>query len=120
MSFYPSRFLITTGCPVVSQSLTLITMLALLILLGEVHKIQVLLASVNDNLLKKFLLEALLCINDFDIDILGEIHLTSNVDERELQTDGYYFLRCDHHRDDRRAVLSFTTKHDFLAFLYLK
>ena len=92
--------------------LRLATMLAYLILLGgNVHKNPGPLSFCHwnlggmptDNFLKKFLLQAFLCVNDFDIVILGETHLTSKISENELNIDGYYFVRCDHPGDDSRG-----------------
>ena len=49
------------------------------------------------------MLEAFLCANDFDIVILGESHLTSNVDENDIKIDGYSFKRFDNRNDDARG-----------------
>ena len=57
----------------------------------------------TDNFLKKDLLEAFLCGNDFDIVILGESHLTSNVDENDIKIAGYSFKRSDDPNDDARG-----------------
>ena len=57
----------------------------------------------TDNFLKKSLLQAFLCVNDFDIVILGESHLTSKTDENELSIDGYSFQRCDNPGDVSRG-----------------
>ena len=57
----------------------------------------------TDNFLKKTLLQAFLCINDFDILILGESHLTSKIDESDLSIDGYSFQRCDNPDDNPRG-----------------
>ena len=59
----------------------------------------------TDNVLKKTLLEAFLCANDFDIGILGESHLTSNVDETDIKIDGYSFKRSDNPNDDASGGL---------------
>ena len=50
--------------------------------------------------MKKTLLETFLCAKDFDIVILGESHLTSNVDENDIKIDGYSFKRSDNPNDD--------------------
>ena len=90
----------------------LATMLAFLILLGgNVHKNPGPLNFCHwnlgglptDNFLKKFLLQAFLCVNDFDIVILGETHLTSNVTNNDIEIDGYSFERCDHPDDTPRG-----------------
>ena len=57
----------------------------------------------TDNYLKKTLLEAFLGANDFDIVILGESHLTSNVDENYIESDGYSFKRSDNSNDAARG-----------------
>ena len=49
------------------------------------------------------MLEAFLCANDFDIVILGESQLTSNVDENDIKIDGYSFKRSDNPNDDARG-----------------
>ena len=46
----------------------------------------------TDNLLKKPLLEAFLCANDFGIVIFGESHLTSNGDANDIKIEGYTYL----------------------------
>ena len=53
--------------------------------------------------MKKTLLEAFFCANDFDIVILGESHLTSNVDENDIKIDGYSFKHSDYPNDDARG-----------------
>ena len=57
----------------------------------------------TDNFSKKTLLEAFLCVHDFDIVILGESYLTSKIDENELSIDGYSFQRCDNPDDVSRG-----------------
>ena len=95
-----------------STLLRLVTMLAFLILLGgNVHKNPGPLSFCHwnlgglptDNFSKKFLLQAFLCVNDFDIVILGETHLSSKIDENELNIEGYSFQRCDHPDDTSRG-----------------
>ena len=74
----------------------------------------------TDNVLKKILLQAFLRVNDFDIVILGGTHLSSKIDENELNIDGYSFQRCDHPDHISRGELAFIINHLFLAFLNLK
>ena len=57
----------------------------------------------TDNLLKKTLLQAFLCVNNFDIVVLGETHLTSKIDNNDLEIEGYSFERSDHPDDDARG-----------------
>ena len=87
-------------------------MLAFLILLGgNLHKHPGPLSFCHwnlgglptDDLSKKFLLQAFLCVNDFDIVILGETHLSSKIDENELNIEGHSFQRCDHPDDTSRG-----------------
>ena len=49
------------------------------------------------------MLQAFLCVNDFDIVVLDETHLTSKVDENELRIEGYSFERYDHQDDISRG-----------------
>ena len=76
-----------------SLSVRLLTMLFFLIVLGgNVHKNPGPLSFCHrnlgrlptDNFLKKILLQAFLCVNDFDIVILRETHLCSKINENEL------------------------------------
>ena len=57
----------------------------------------------TNNFLKKTLIEAFLCVNEFDIFIIGESHLTSNTNVNELDIDGYSFKRCDNSNNDARG-----------------
>ena len=57
----------------------------------------------TNNFLKKILLQAYLRVNDFDIVILVETHLTSNTSENELNIDGYSFVWRDHPGNDTRG-----------------
>ena len=57
----------------------------------------------TDNFLKKTLLQAFLCVNNFDIVVLGETHLTSKIDNNDLEIGGYSFERSDHPNDDARG-----------------
>ena len=57
----------------------------------------------TNNFLKKTLLQAFLSVNDVDIVILGESHLTSKTDEKDLEIDGYSFERSDHPDDVSRG-----------------
>ena len=95
-----------------STLLRLATMLALLILLGgDIHKNPGPLSFCHwnlgglptDNFLKKTLLQAFLCVNNFDIVVLGETHLTSKIVNNDLEIEGYSFERCDHPDDDARG-----------------
>ena len=96
-----------------SSLLRMITMLTFLILLGgNVHRHPGPPLSFchwnlgglpTDNFLKKILLQAFLCVNNFDIVIIGESHLTSKFDENEFKLDGYYFEHCDHPDDKSRG-----------------
>ena len=95
-----------------STLLRLATILVFLILLGgNVHRNPGPLSFCHwnlgglptDNFSKKFLLEAFLCVNGFDIVILGETHLTSKVTDDELNIEGYSFKRCDHPNDNPRG-----------------
>ena len=56
-----------------------------------------------NNFMKKSLLQAFLSVNNFDIIILGETHLTSKIADTELDIEGYSFKRCDHPDDDSRG-----------------
>ena len=60
----------------------------------------------TDNFAKKYLLEAFLAVNDFDIVVLGETHLTSKIDEDDLEIDGYTNKRCDHPDDMSRGGIA--------------
>ena len=95
-----------------STLLRLATILAFLILLsGNIHKNPGPLSFCHwnlgglptDNFSKKFLLQAFLSDNDFDIVILGEIHLTTKTTDYELDIDGYIFERSDHPDDNCRG-----------------
>ena len=96
-----------------STLLRLATILAFLILLsGNIHKNPGPLSFCHwnlgglptDNFSKKFLLQAFLSVNDFDIVILGETHLTTNTTDYEQTTDyDYKFERCDHPGDYSRG-----------------
>ena len=57
----------------------------------------------TDNFLKKTLLQAFLCVNNFDIVVLRETHLTSKIDNNDLEIEGYSFERSDHPDDDARG-----------------
>ena len=46
--------------------------------------------------MKKYLLEPFLSVNDFDIVVLGETHLTSRTNDDNLDIDGYTLKCCDH------------------------
>ena len=56
-----------------------------------------------DNFLKKTLLQAFLCVNNFDIVVLGETHLTSKIDNNDLEIEGYSFEHSDHPDGDARG-----------------
>ena len=97
-------------------SLTLLLKIAklfklLLLLDGNVHKNPGPLSICHwnlggfptDNFLKKTLLHAFLCVNNFDIIVLGESHLTSKINDNDLEIDGYSFERCDHPDDVPRG-----------------
>ena len=95
-----------------STLLRLATILAFLILLsGNIHKNPGptgfchwnLGGLPTDNFSKKFLLQAFLSVNDFDIVILGETYLTTKTTDYELDIDGYIFERCDHPDDYSRG-----------------
>ena len=80
----------------------------------------------TDDFIKKILLEAFLSVNDFDIVILGDSHLTSKIDENDLEIDGYtvwygmvwgtearpsrrhlfIIKRCDHPDDKSRGGIA--------------
>ena len=57
----------------------------------------------SNKFLKKSLLEAFLSVNDYDILILGETHLTSSTNVEDLVIDGYDFKRCDHPNNEARG-----------------
>ena len=57
----------------------------------------------TDNFLKKTLLEAFFCGNDFDFVIIGESYPTSNVDENYINIGGYSFKLSDNPNDDARG-----------------
>ena len=67
----------------------------------------------TDHFLKKSLLEAFICTNDFGIVILGESHLTSNVDDNDIKIDGYSFKRSDNPNDDARGGVIVYHKSSF-------
>ena len=98
---------------VISMSLRLLTMLFFLIVLGGgggggvdgmCTKIPLNFGHWNlgglstDNFLR-ILLQAFLCVNDFDIVISDETHLCSKINENELNIEGYSFKHCDHPND---------------------
>ena len=64
------------------------------------------------NFAKKHLREAFLAVNDFDIVILGETHLTSQIDEDNLEIDGYNIKRCDHPDGKSRGGIAVYYKSD--------
>ena len=124
VSFKFARIMITQNVPSLfnlkfyktnwsfSSLLHLATMLAFLVLLGgNVHKNPGPLSFCHwnlgglatDNFLMKFLLQAFLCVNDFDIVILGETHLTSKITNDDLNIEGYSFERIDYPNDDPRG-----------------
>jgi len=95
-----------------SKTLRLATALPIIILLGgDIHKNPGPLSFCHwnlgglqtDNFVKKSLLQAFLCVHNFDVVILGETHLTSKIDEKELDIEGYSFKRCDHSDDVARG-----------------
>ena len=57
----------------------------------------------TDNFLKKTLLQAFLCVNNFDLVVLGETHLTSKIDNNDLKIEGYSFEHSDHPDGDARG-----------------
>ena len=59
----------------------------------------------TDNFAKKYLLEAFLLIDDFDIVALEETHLTS-------QIDGYSIKRCDNPDGKLRGGIAVYNKSD--------
>ena len=61
---------------------------------------------------KKHLIEAFLAVNDFDIVVLGETHLTSQIDEDDLEIDGYSIKRCDHPNGKSRSDIAVYYKSD--------
>ena len=74
----------------------------------------------TENFVKKHLLEAFLSVNDFDIVILGESHLTSKIDDNDLEIDGYTIERCDHPDEKTRggiAVLNNVPKSILIAYI---
>ena len=111
----------------VSALLRLVTMLALLILLDDIHKNPGPLSICHwnlsglptDNFLKKTLLQAFLCVNNFDIVVLGETHLTSKIDNNDLEIEGYSFERSDHPDGDARGVIGIYNKSSLLVYLNL-
>ena len=52
--------------------------------------------SFSDNNCDLFYSACFLVVNDFDIVVLGETHLTSQIDEDDLEIDIYSIKRCDH------------------------
>ena len=109
---FVSKFKCFTEDWTLSTLFRLATMLAFLILLGgNVHKNPGPLSFCHwnlgglptENFLKKFLLQAFLSVNDFDIVVLGETHLTSKITNNDLEIDGYSFERCDHPGDSPRG-----------------
>ena len=66
----------------------------------------------TDNFAKQYLLEAFLVVNDFDIVVLGETHLTSQLDEDDLEIDGYSIKRCDHPDGKPRGGIAVYYKSD--------
>ena len=101
-------------------SFWLATVLAsLLLLAGDIHKNPGPLTFCHWNLgglptdnfaKKKNLLEAFL--TDFDIVILGETHLTSQIYEDDLEIDGYSIKRCDHPDGKPRGGIAVYYKSD--------
>ena len=71
----------------------------------------------TDNFFKKILLQAFLCVNDFDIVILGETHLCSKINENELNIEGYSFKHCDHPNDASRGGIGIYYK-SFLPCIF--
>ena len=66
----------------------------------------------TDNFAKKYLLEAFLVVNDFDVVVLGETHLTSQIEEDDLEIDGYSIKRCDHPDGKPRGGIAVYYKSD--------
>ena len=66
----------------------------------------------TDNFARKHLLEAFLAVNDFDIVVLGETHFTSQIDEDNLEIDGYSIKRCDHPDGKSRGGIAVYYKSD--------
>ena len=55
------------------------------------------------NVLKKYLFEAFLTVNDFDIVALSETHITSRINDEDVAIDGYTLIRFDHPDDISRG-----------------
>ena len=93
---------------------------SLLLLTGDIHKNPDPLTFCHwnlgglptDNFAKKYLLEAFLVVNDFDIVVLGETHLTSQIDEDDLEIGGYSIKRCDHPDGKPRGGIAAYYKSD--------
>ena len=96
---------------------------SLLLLAGDIHKNPGPLTFCHwnlgglptDNFAKKYLLEAFLVANDFDIVLLGETHLTSQIDEN----DGYSIKRCDHPDGKPRGGIAVFINQICLLYLSL-
>ena len=50
----------------------------------------------TDNYIKKINLEAFLSNRKFDIVMIGETHLKNDINNNDLQIEGYTLIRCDH------------------------
>ena len=57
----------------------------------------------NGNVLEKYLLDTFLTVNDFDIIALNKTYLTSQINDEDLNLDGYTLIRCDHPEDVSRG-----------------
>ena len=70
---------------------------------------------------EKYLIQVLkhafLCVNDFDIVILGETHQCSKINENELNIEGYSFKHCDQPNDTSRGGIGIYYK-SFLPCIF--
>ena len=51
-------------------------------------------------------------VNDFEIVVLGETHLTAQIDDDDLVIDGYSIKRCDHPDGKPRGGIAVYYKSD--------